>query len=92
MAYFFRSYDIFTPVIIPLYEDGRSLQDVEIFLQFKLKYEKPLVEDILSWLKGRLNRVYLDTVEVNYSESPIPFGDVIQFVYVDTYPWDSLSS
>lgn len=87
IQHYFYSYDIFQPIIIPLGEDGSGFRQVFVFL-CQQGYDIAKIDDIISWLKGQLNRVYVGSASAHYDS--VPFGDVVNYVRVDTRQFDSI--
>ena len=87
IQHYFCSYDIFQPIIIPLGDDGTGFRQVFIFL-LQQGYETAKIDDIVSWLKVQLNRVYVGSASFNYDS--VPFGDVVAYVRVDTRQFDTI--
>lgn len=87
IQHYFCGYDIFQPIIIPLGEDGSGFRQVFNFL-CQQGYDTAKIDDIVSWLKGQLNRVYVGSASSHYDS--VPFGDVVNYVRVDTRQFDSI--
>ena len=87
IQHYFCGYDIFQPIIIPLGEDGSGFRHVFNFL-CQQGYDTAKIDDIVSWLKGQLNRVYVGSASSHYES--VPFGDVVNYVRVDTRQFDSM--
>ena len=87
IQHYFCGYDIFQPIIIPLGEDGSGFRQVFNFL-CQQGYDTAKIDDIVSWLKGQLNRVYVGSASSHYES--VPFGDVVNYVRVDTRQFDSI--
>lgn len=87
IQHYFCSYDIFQPIIIPLGEDGSCFRQVFNFL-CQQGYDTAKIDDIVSWLKGQLNRVYVGSASFNYDS--VPFGDVVAYVRVDARQFDTI--
>ncbi len=87
IQHYFCGYDIFQPIIIPLGEDGSGFRQVFNFL-CQQGYDTAKIDDIVSWLKGQLNRVYVGSASFNYDS--VPFGDVVAYVRVDARQFDTI--
>lgn len=87
IQHYFFGYDIFQPIIIPLGEDGSGFRQVFNFL-CQQGYDTAKIDDIVSWLKGQLNRVYVGSASFNYDS--VPFGDVVVYVRVDARQFDTI--
>lgn len=85
IQHYFCGYDIFQPIIIPLGEDGFGFRQVFNFL-CQQGYDTAKIDDIVSWLKGQLNRVYVGSASAYYDS--VPFGDVVAYVRVDARQFD----
>lgn len=88
IQHYFHGYDIFQPIIIPLGEDGSGFRQVFNFL-CQQGYDTAKIDDIISWLKGQLNRVYVGNACVTY-DSLLPSPDVFDYVCMDTRRYDNI--